>query len=706
MRMATPAAIQLHVSLHPPMVNVSWDPISDVICPCVATISVPATSSLQQVTDACTRATNAPPPARRYAHYVYMKASMPRNGETSVYVPFECEAAWRHFSGETSEMCIVVRTELRANVFPSRFFTVADLVRHTYAPACPAWHPPRKSLPTMIHSSIDAIRRKQFSGALVHLIVPLTTTLEPGSVDGMAGSVLYGSRFGVHASQFVNNHLRHITLSKPTAHIHACAFAGSRLKTACFPPTLQRIGSSAFKSTLLTTLDLVNATALEVIEQSSFQYCALLETVNLPPTVRHVGAFCFESCTRLATVGLDRRAPMLVVEASTYLNARDLRRAPLTSSLISIQQDGFRSSGLCAVDLSGTRVSCIGDRAFSHCTHLEAFLGSPDLMALGVQAFSDCRQLESVDLSCSRGLTFVPPGCFDNCTALVHATLPNGLRSIRENGFRNCRRLRTITLPQTVGSVGPLAFANTRALRAIRLMGDSLPELSQTALKHSSAVVVSRRASTPAESLAVVVVPTRVATNADAFNRALLTTRLAGAGHHREQLRQRVRNHRDTATSLDIARERRHRQHFGGMPLLPLEIWEMIFRHNAPWPSKLPATFYLPRLLYKPAALVWARWLGGLPPLFSFLLNECTVGEIKFLACHTGADDLPRPKATLLPTHVYTCVAGPLPQSMIRYDGHRQLLMVCTLKTILAQRSDVGKAVARPPPPEECVAVV
>ena len=668
------------------MVSASWDPIAaGPIKGDGVSITVPFTSTLKQVTDVCTRAVNAGTLTQRQAHYLYLGVSMPCDNDEKmhVHIPIESETEWRHFKLQTTEMSLTVRIELRANVFPSRIFTIADLVRHTCAPKVTAWRPPKAALPTLVHSNIDSIQRRQFSGSSIHLIVPSTVTIEPGGVDGMAGSLLFGSQGGVHASQLASTLITHVSVSKPTSHIHMRAFAGLRLRTACFPPTIRHIGSSSFKGTLLTVVDLGHATCLTVVEQSAFQACPQLTTVRLPITIRHIGALCFESCAMLSTVEIDKDAPMLVVEAACYMHTRSLTIAPIANSLISIQQDGFRMSGLTIVDLSATHVSCIGDRAFSQCTRLTKFTGSPALMALGTLVFADCTQLEHVDLSNSRGLTFTPPGCFDNCTALTHVALPTGLRSIRENGFRNCRRLTSILLPHTVGSIGPLAFSNTRNLRAIRIMGASLPDISTSALKHSAAVIISLHTTTPADSPAVVAVPARLATNAASFASTLLALRLSNADHHRRCLRDRVKQSRKTATNVDLTRERRHRRHFADMPVLPLEIWLMILQHNSAWPSKLAATFYFPRLLHKPATLVWKRWFDSIPPLLAFLFNDCSQSDVKLLSRHTSADMLPKRKGTLLPTHVYTVAYGTFPDCMTHYDYDHQMRIVKRLMVVL-----------------------
>ena len=600
----------------------------------------------------------------------------------------------------TAHLRVAVRSELNANVFPSRHFTMCDLVRYTQTSKVVTWHPPDVNLPTIVHRAVDVIKRKQFCGAHVNLMVSRTTILEPGAMHGARGFVAV--RNSVQASQFNNHLLSNVRMCEGVTCVHREVFSGTPLKAVWFPRSITFIGASGFRETLLKEIDLSHATMLEAIEQRAFQHCVLLRKVRLPISVKHVGSNCFDACTNLQHLHIDAAARMRVIEAGCYQHTHHLLRAPITDALLSIQQNGFKSSGITVVDLTNSGVQCIGDAAFSQCNSLVSFSGSTATMSLGASVFADCPCLETLDLSMAKGLTFLPSGFCENCTVLRRACLPHGLRSIRHAAFRNCRALQSILLPPTVGSIGALAFAGTRNLKSIVLNGSSLPEMHATCLKHSGAVVVSRFTKRPHESDAVVAVPSATALRSSRFTNALLAYRLANADHHRVKLRERIatrRRHHGGAgiTHADTTRERRHRKVFADMTVLPIELWFLVFEISAVWPLKAKSVHYFPKLLYKPALNVWKAWLHNgdhprqshttPPPLLTFLFNECTQADVKFIAHHTWVSTRTDATNTPLATQVYETATGKFPECMTDFNASHQHRVVESLKALLLRTS-------------------
>tara|TARA_B100000767_G_scaffold275121_1_gene310556 strand:- start:4440 stop:6575 length:2136 start_codon:yes stop_codon:yes gene_type:complete len=691
----------VRAELHRAQVTTHWSPVPQSSTPLrstdVAFTAWPTLGALRSVL--ATTFPNADAVGRK-SLYIYVEATMPLTGSEGVNIPIESDHAWCHFR-KSPRLTLVLRSELTANVFPSRFFTVSDLVRYTQSAPVRSWHPPRIDVPTLIHRDVDAIRRKQFAGAIIKLIVPRTVLLEPGAMEEAQGAVIIGSRTGIHASQFHNHRLSSISVSEGTEIIHRDAFVLSMLKNVRIPSSIRHIGASAFRQTSITHLDIRHARSLVVIEQRAFQACVNLVEVHLPIVVQHIGSSAFDACTSLVSVNIHNSAPMRVVESGCYQHTAQLVHAPLTDELVSIQHNGFFASGIVHLDLSCTQMRCIGDRAFGLCTRLKTFRGSASLMALGSQVFAGCTALESVDIGKANGLTFTPIGCFDGCKKLKHVDLPHGLRSIRGVTFRNCRKLRILLLPATVGSVGEQALAGTTSLRSIIVNASRLPEFHPTSLKHSAAIVVSRRADPQEVSHAVVEVPSRLAWQSEKFQSLLLGVRLSNAHHHRDALRRHVAA-RVGVTNAETARHRRHRKFFATMPELPLELWLHVLKFNSPWPSRLPCSTYFPRLLYKPSFSVWKTWLGRtgaagggvhIPPLLTFLFETCTRNDVKTIARHACCPEAVvatknRPLATL----IYTQTAGPFPHSATTFDHDKQVSAVEALKQLLAATKATKRA--------------
>lgn len=90
------------------------------------------------------------------------------------------------------------------------------------------------------------------------------------------------------------------------------AFLSSLLGGELHLPLLQTIESGAFGSTKVTLLDAPN---LQIIKDSVFNGCSLLQTAYIP-SVTQIEAYAFYRCTNLTAVVIDQETPPSVTENS------------------------------------------------------------------------------------------------------------------------------------------------------------------------------------------------------------------------------------------------------------------------------------------------------------------------------------------------------------------------------------------------------
>ena len=76
--------------------------------------------------------------------------------------------------------------------------------------------------------------------------------------------------------------------------------------------------------------------------------------------------------------------------------------------------------------------------------------------SIGAYAFSDCENLESVELP--NTVTKISGYAFDNCTGLTSVTIPNSVTSIGNYAFYGCSGFTSVTIPNSVTSIGNYAF--------------------------------------------------------------------------------------------------------------------------------------------------------------------------------------------------------------------------------------------------------
>lgn len=107
----------------------------------------------------------------------------------------------------------------------------------------------------------------------------------------------------------------------------------------------------------------------------------------------------------------------------------------------------------------------IGDAAFSR-SDIKHFIISRNLGNLGVCAFANCDNLESVSLENTDSATVqfslrkISNGTFMNCRNLKTVTIPEGVLCIEEDAFNGCSNLENVYVPSTLQSICMNAFAN------------------------------------------------------------------------------------------------------------------------------------------------------------------------------------------------------------------------------------------------------
>ncbi|MDR1207961.1 MAG: leucine-rich repeat domain-containing protein [Holosporales bacterium] len=142
-------------------------------------------------------------------------------------------------------------------------------------------------------------------------------------------------------------------------------------------------------------------------------------------------------------------------------------------------------------------VTYIGINAFSDCQSLETveFENSSQLTKIESDAFRGCTSLTSITIPAS--VRFIEAGAFDSCTNLREVRFASGsnLEYLSIDVFRNCQSLRTIEIPSkvkticerafsyvpieeiyipdSVEDIEPCAFTECRSLRQVHFVGNS-----------------------------------------------------------------------------------------------------------------------------------------------------------------------------------------------------------------------------------------
>ena len=274
-----------------------------------------------------------------------------------------------------------------------------------------------------------------------------TLTLNQKSVTGRI-IVSQGAYLGAKP----NTTVKTIILGNTVETIEQAAFGSfTALETINIPNSVKEIGAYAFYgcsslSSALTIPDAITDLATEV-----FRNCTSLNSVELPAHMNSIGRGAFNNC-RLESItipeGLTEIAPF-----TFYYNS--FESVVIPEGVITIGEGAFRAcQNLETVTLPST-LETIGEEAFIGNNQIEV-LTIPANVTLGTRAFSSSTHLTELNLGES---VVVGNEAFKNCYALGELSIPNNVQ-IGEKGFYNCIGLETVTTGSGVRMTGVSAFVN------------------------------------------------------------------------------------------------------------------------------------------------------------------------------------------------------------------------------------------------------
>ncbi len=182
----------------------------------------------------------------------------------------------------------------------------------------------------------------------------------------------------------------------------------------------------------------------EVICELAFCNCELLEKIDIPKSITHIGCFAFFSCSGLTQVTIPENVRKIGYE--TFFGCSGLTQVTIPENVTEISSAAFEAcSGLTKFDVAeGNEYYCAKD----------GVLYSEDKTTL-VQFPLASPLLPSFDIP--EGVTKIGNDAFSNCEGLTRVTIPNSVTQIGENAFKGCG-LTEVTIPESITSIGYCAF--------------------------------------------------------------------------------------------------------------------------------------------------------------------------------------------------------------------------------------------------------
>jgi hypothetical protein len=193
------------------------------------------------------------------------------------------------------------------------------------------------------------------------------------------------------------------------------------------------------------------------IGDRAFSWCQSLTSLELPDSIRIIGACAFNTCSKLEEIQLYVWVTQIGEQAFAYCN-----------SLKSVTVPG----GFTFVDAN----------AFAFCNNLETVTIPEGSVYLGFGAFAGCRKLknviidESVDLADERifqgcpgladenGFVIVNNVLFDYFGRKSVVSIPEGVACISDGAFEKQDWIKEVKIPDSVSKIGECAFEQCKGM--------------------------------------------------------------------------------------------------------------------------------------------------------------------------------------------------------------------------------------------------
>ena len=263
-------------------------------------------------------------------------------------------------------------------------------------------------------------------------------------------------------------------------------YGNKNLVSIEIPVTVKKVGAHVFKS--CSSLQKVDLPNVETLGERVFESCGKLTKVTLSPDLQVIPDYAFQYCGSLADVPLP--SSLVSIGVSAFRDCSSLVDVPLPSSLVSIGTGAFANcKSLTSVDMPNT-VTTLENGTYQNCTNLKDVKLSDNLKRIGAEndhysgsSFEGCQNLASIDIPAS--VSWINSFSFKNCVNLKTVTFHEGLQVMGGKSFQGCSSLVSVSIPKSVTSIGDESFEYCSSLNEMNLSQEGTPEINSSAFAYS-----------------------------------------------------------------------------------------------------------------------------------------------------------------------------------------------------------------------------
>ena len=262
--------------------------------------------------------------------------------------------------------------------------------------------------------------------------------------------------------------LTSVTISNSVTEIGAMAFNGcSNITSITIPELVTNIGASAFYNcSNITHFTFKGETPPTIDKWTSFE-----NTNNCPMLVPSIAVDAYKSAMSSFASRITAGS-IAEIEGIKYVLNETIKEATVLASNNSGDVDIPANVTYSGEDYS---VTAIFRGAFNGCTGLTSLTIPEGVTSIGISAFQNCTNLETVNFNATNCTTMGPTEdynhrfsvVFKDCPSLTTLNIGDNVETIPVYAFSGCSNLTTITIPEGIKSIAYYAFENCTGLETV-----------------------------------------------------------------------------------------------------------------------------------------------------------------------------------------------------------------------------------------------
>lgn len=240
-------------------------------------------------------------------------------------------------------------------------------------------------------------------------------------------------------------------------------YGNKNLVSIEIPVTVKKVGAHVFKS--CSSLQKVELPNVETLGERVFESCGKLTKVTLSPDLQVIPDYAFQYCGSLADVPLP--SSLVSIGVSAFRECDGLSAVVMPNTVTTLNKNAYESCNTLTTVTLSSGLQAIPDNAFRDCGSLVDVPLPPSLVSIGTGAFEQCRSLTSVNMP--NTVTTLNNSAYYVCTNLKEVKLSENLKNIGDASFCECGNLISIDIPASVSTINSHAFRNCVKLETVTL---------------------------------------------------------------------------------------------------------------------------------------------------------------------------------------------------------------------------------------------